>query len=148
MLLVLLGLPFLLPTTLLLETVPGFKYSRNIYPPLSIALNFSQDLLPQDKDAISWPHCSNICSFTCLTPKFSCFLLHSLVSFLHLPILGDDVDPAYLQTSPTSQILKSGHELMLSILHLSLMTQPGTGRLDLNPITPHIFPIPDVHPSL
>lgn len=87
-----------------------------------------------------------ISAFTCLTPKFSCFLLQSLVSFLHLPVLGGEVDPAYLPTSPTSQILKSGHELMLSILDLFLMTQPCTGRL--RPQSYNIVPIPDVHPSL
>lgn len=124
---ILLGLPLLLPTTLLLET-----HSRllNIHldtplcqKNLSIALHPSEGPLPQDKDAIFWPQCSNMNSFACVKSKFSCFLLPSLVSSLHLPILGSEVDPAYPQTSPTSQIFKSGHDLMPSILHFSLMAQ-------------------------
>lgn len=94
MLQVLLGLPLLSTTLLLLETLSRLL---NIYldtslcqKNLSIARDPSKDPLPQDEDAISWPHCSNINSFTCLRPKFSCFLLHSLVSFLHLPILGSE----------------------------------------------------------
>lgn len=119
--------------TLLLEThsrLLNIYHDTPLYQKnLSIALHPSQDPLPQDNDEISWPRCSHINSFTCLRSEFSCFLLPSLVSFSHLPTLGSEIDLACLQTSPTSHIFKSGHELMPSILYFSLMIQPCTGRL-------------------